>query len=89
MQPLEPRYDKEEHKKRGTAIYQDIVREQVEHGNHGKIVAIDVDSEAFEVALDSLTAAQKLLARLPNAQIWCVRIGHRAVHAFGPRLLKL
>jgi hypothetical protein len=26
-----------------------------------------------------------LLARLPNAQIWCVRIGYPAVHTFGGR----
>jgi hypothetical protein len=24
-----------------------------------------------------------LLARHPDAPIWCVRIGHRAVHRFG------
>jgi hypothetical protein len=24
-----------------------------------------------------------LLTRYPDAQVWCVRIGHRAVHRFG------
>jgi hypothetical protein len=57
----------------------------VEAGNQGKIVAIDVDTGAFEVAEDTLTAADRLLARRPDAQIWSVRIGHRAVHRFGPR----
>ena len=38
---------------------------------------------AFEVAEDTLTASQRLLTRYPDAQIWCIRIGHRGVHRFG------
>jgi hypothetical protein len=30
-----------------------------------------------------LTASQRLLARHPDAQIWCVRIGYLAVHRAG------
>jgi hypothetical protein len=85
MTVRQPRYSKEEHARRGTDLYEQHVRRQVEAGNHGKIVAIDVDSGAFEVAEDTLTAADRLLARLPDAQIWFVRIGHRGVHRFGPR----
>jgi hypothetical protein len=83
----QPRYSKEEHSRRGTEIYEQQVRPQVEAGNRGKIVAIDVDSEDFEVAEDSLTAANRLLARRPGGQVWCVRIGYPAVHRFGPRTL--
>jgi len=82
----QPRYSKDEHARRGTALYEQQVRPQVEAGNHGRIVAIDVDTGAFEVAEDTLTASQRLLARHPDAQIWCVRIGHPAVHRFGPRV---
>ena len=81
----QPRYSKEEHARRGTALYEQIVRPQVEAGNDGKVAALDVDSGAFEVAEDTLTASQRLLARCPDAQIWCVRIGRPAVHRFGPR----
>jgi hypothetical protein len=81
----QPRYSKEEHARRGTAIYEQDVRSRVEAGNQGKIAAIDVDTGAFQVAEDTLTAANHLLARCPDAQIRCVRIGHRAVHRFGPR----
>src|SRR5262245_6505383 len=86
MTMRQPRYSKEEHARRGDDIYERQVRSQVEAGNRGKIVAIDVDTGAFEVAEDVLTAAHRLLARYPNAQPWFVRIGHRAVHRFGPRL---
>lgn len=85
MTTREPRYSKEEHARRGTEIYDQQVRAQVESGNQGRIVAIDVDSGDFEVADDSLAAASRLLARRPDAQIWCVRIGYPAVHRFGPR----
>ncbi|MBI1903369.1 MAG: hypothetical protein HYS13_19885 [Planctomycetia bacterium] len=86
MQAPQPRYSKEEHARRGTEMYETRVRPQVEAGNKGKIVAIDVDTGEYEVAQDTLTASQRLLARLPDAQIWCVRIGYRAVHRYGPRV---
>ena len=86
MTGRQPRYSKEEHARRGAEIYENRVRAQVEAGNRGRIVAIDVDSGAFEVAEDSLTAANRLLGRCPDAQVWCVRIGYPAVHRFGPRV---
>jgi hypothetical protein len=82
----QPRYSKEEHARRGSDLYEQRVRPQVEAGNRGRIVALDVDSGAFEVADDTLTASQRLLARCPDAHIWCVRVGHLAVHRFGPWL---
>jgi len=86
MTSPQPFYSIEEHASRGTALYELQVRPKVEAGNRGKVVALDVDTGAFEVAADTLTASQRLLARYPDAQIWCVRIGHPAVYRFGPRL---
>lgn len=85
MTTPQPRYSKEEHARRGTEVYEQQVRAQVESGNQGRIVAVDVDSGDFELAEDSLAAASQLLARRPDAQVWCVRIGSPAVHRFGPR----
>jgi hypothetical protein len=81
----QPRYSKEEFAQRGDALYETQIRAQVEEGNHGKIVAIDIETGAFEVGNDSLTAAKQLLKRYPEAQIFGIRIGHRAVHRFGFR----
>ena len=83
MQRRQPRYSIEEHARRGDDLYQQHIRPHVEAGNHGKIVAIDVDTGAFAVAEDTLTASQRLLTRYPDAQIWCIRIGHGGVHRFG------
>ncbi|MBD2287795.1 hypothetical protein H6F92_02710 [Microcystis wesenbergii FACHB-1317] len=85
MTVQQPRYSKEEFARRGHEVYESQVRSQIEEGNHGKIVAIDIETGAFEVADDSLTAAKQLLIRFPDAQIFGIRIGHRAVHRFGFR----
>ena len=77
------RHSKEEFARRGNEIYESQVRPQVEQGNHGKIIAIDIETGAFELAKDSLTASDQLLEQYPDAQIWFVRIGHRAVHRIG------
>jgi hypothetical protein len=81
--PRQPKYSKEEFAQRGNEIYETQIRSQVEAENHGKIVAIDIDTTAYEIAEDSLTAAKQLIKRYPNAQIYGLRIGHRGVHSFG------
>jgi hypothetical protein len=85
MTVRQPRYSKEEFARRGHEIYEAQVRSQVEKDNYGRIVAIDIETGSFEVADESLTAAKQLLKRYPNAQIFGIRIGHRAVHRFGFR----
>ena len=79
----QPRYSKEEFAQRGDRWYETQIRQKVEAGNHGKIVAIDIETGAFEVADDIVTASEHLLAKYPDAQTWFIRIGHRAVYHFG------
>ena len=88
MSNPQPRYSKEEFAQRGDQIYEAQVRPQVETDNHGKIVAIDIETGAFEIANDTMTAARRLREKLPDSQTWVVRIGYRAVHRFGARSLK-
>jgi hypothetical protein len=88
LQKRQPRYGKEEFARRGDEIYETQVRSQVEDGNHGKIVAIDIETGVFELADDIVRASARLLARVPDAQTWFVRIGYRAVYHFGSRSLR-
>jgi hypothetical protein len=88
MTVRQPLYSKEEFTRRGNEIYESQVRQQIEDSNFGKIVAIDIETGAFEVADELLVASKQLLARLPNAQTWFVRIGHSAVDHFGARSLR-
>jgi hypothetical protein len=77
------RHSKEEFARRGNEIYEIQVRPQVEEGNRGKIVAIDIETGAFELANDTISASDRLLERYPDAQVWCIRIGYKGVHRFG------
>jgi hypothetical protein len=80
MAVRQPRYSKEEFSQRGKALYESQIRSQVEADNHGKIVAIDIETGDFEVDEDTLVASDRLLLRHPDAQTWFIRIGHSAVH---------
>jgi hypothetical protein len=88
MVTRQPRYSKEEFAQRGDYLYETQIKSQVEVGNNNKIVAIDIETGAFEVADEILTATDRLFERIPDAQSWIVRIGHRAVHRFGARSLR-
>lgn len=77
------RYPIEEFARMGDEIYENKVRPLVEEGNKGKIVAIDIESGAYMVDKDTMKASQYLIDKNPDAQIWCVRIGHRAVFRIG------
>ena len=77
------RYPKEEFARMGDEIYENKVRPLVEEGNKGKIVAIDIETGDYMVDKDTIKASQYLIDKNPDAQIWCVRIGHRAVFRIG------
>lgn len=81
------RYSAEETARRGDEIYDQQIRSQVEESHRGKVVAIDIDSGTYAIAEDALSAFRQLLARIPNAEIWCVRVGHRALHRMGGHIL--
>jgi hypothetical protein len=81
----QPRYSKEEFAQRGDALYEAQIRSQVEEGNHGKIVAINLETGAFEVDASEVAACNRLEASHLEAQIWMVRIGSRYVRRFSGR----
>lgn len=82
------RYSKEEIARRGKELYESGIRQQVEEGNKGKIVAIDIETRDFEVDENLVSATNRLFERYPDAQPWVIRIGHYAVDRFGGRSLK-
>jgi hypothetical protein len=82
------RYSKEELAERGQSLYESGIRQQVEAGNEGKIVAIDIETGDFEVDDNVVPATNRLFERYADAQPWVIRIGHRAVDRFGSRSLK-
>ena len=83
MSVRKPRYPLEEFARRGDEIYERDIRTQVEPEHNEKIVAIDIDTGAWELDPDEDTAADRLEARLPDAQIWVIRVGSRYLRRFG------
>jgi hypothetical protein len=70
----EPRYSNDEFARRGNDLYEKKIRVQVEDGNEGKVVAIDIDSGQFEVAQDALTASwQSARTRRPGSFVSAIR----------------
>lgn len=49
----------------------------------GKIVAIDIETSAWEMDTNEIAASARLEKRYPDAQIWIVRVGSRYVRRFG------
>jgi outer membrane protein assembly factor BamB len=73
---------------RGQALYDSSIRQQVEAGNDGKIVAIDIETGDFEIDETVMAATDRLFERQPDVQPWTIRIGHSAVYHFGSRSLR-
>lgn len=80
-----PRYDKEQFARRGDEIYQCDIRPRLESANEGRFIAIDIETGEYEVDSDEMAASDRLAARIPDAQIWLVRVGSRYLRHFGPR----
>lgn len=85
MGSVKRRYSKEEFARRGDTIYENDVRPQLKSDDEGKFAAIDIESGIYEIDHDELKAGNRLRARIPEAQIWMVRVGHRSVHRIGGR----
>ena len=85
MASTKRRYSKEEFAQRGDAIYENEIRPRLKTEDDGKFAAIDIESGTYEIDVDELAACDRLRARVPEAQIWMVRVGSRSVHRFGGR----
>jgi hypothetical protein len=78
-----PRYSSDEFARRGGTLYESKIRPLVEADNLGRMLAIDIESGDYAVADESSDACRPLIEKNPDAQIWCLRIGHFATDKFG------
>lgn len=81
--------DKKEFARMGNEIYENKIRPLVEEGNKGKMVAIDIESGAYEMggSGDEIDCIHRLLDKNQDAKIWLVRIGYEEVYRRSWRLL--
>ena len=80
------RYTPDEISRLGDELYERNVLPNITAEDGGRFVAIDVESGAFEIGADELSAAHGLLARKPDAQVWLQRVGVPYLHRFSPRI---
>jgi hypothetical protein len=67
------------------AIYDRLIRPKLESENVGRLVAIDVDSEQFEIGDRIVPITDRLRERRPEARIGIIRIGIGPVYQLGLR----
>jgi hypothetical protein len=83
MASAQRRYSKEEFARRGDTVYERDVRPHLGPQDNGKFVAVDIETGGYEIDADELAACNRLRVRIPDAQIWMVRVGARFVYRFG------
>ena len=79
----ERKYPPEEIARRAAEWYQNSIRAQVETGNFGKRLIIDVDTGEFEIGNDSLEMSRRMIERDPDRQLFGMRIGYPAMSKRG------
>ena len=79
-----PRRPGEETSRLGTEIYERDIRPQVEADHLGEVVAIDVESGSWAIDDEVLEAIDRLRGQRPLAiNVFCERVGYRALDSFG------
>ena len=88
MANVERRYSKEEFALRGDAIYEKEILPKLAAKDAGKFLAIDIETGEYKIAAAEMRAGNKLRKRIPDAQIWMVRIGYESTRRFGGRQVR-
>ncbi len=80
------KYSPEEVESRGEEIYERQIRQQVEGGNKGKFVVVDIETGEFEVDGDDLQATKRAMAKRPEAILYGLRIGFPTAYTMGAHI---
>ena len=83
MTPTRLHYNKEEFAQRGDEIYERYIRPQLQAGDEGKFVVIDIATGAYEIDAKEIAASNRLIARHLDAQVWLRQVGSRYARRFG------
>lgn len=86
MAIAEAQYTPDEVVERGKALFEQNIRVQVQEGNIGKYLVIDVLTGEYEIGENHLDTAKRARAKHPDAPLYGMRIGYKAVASFGASL---
>ncbi len=79
------RYTSDEMARLGNALFDREVAPRITAQDASRFVAIDVDSGAFEIDADELSAVHRVRAGRPDSQIWLRRVSVPYLRRFSPR----
>ena len=68
-------YTKEEIVQKGKELYEKQIRKEVEDGNTGKVLVINVENGEYVLDEDGLAAAHRAQEKHPGAALYAMRIG--------------
>lgn len=75
-----PDTERAETARRGNEIYERDIKPTLGEDQHGRYVAIDVDSGRWTIADTRLAASDELYEQCPQASdVWMLRVGYRAL----------
>ena len=80
---IRAKYSPQEIARRGEEIYARQISPVHAERSAGQFVVVDIESGAFEIAADDLSATKLLLAKRPSAVLYGLRIGQRAAYRLG------
>ena len=83
-----PHRPREERSRLGKEIYERDIRRLVEEDHQGEVVAIDIESGNYALGKNAIVASEVLRAEYPDAQVWLMRVGDRALYRFGGSSLR-
>jgi len=73
-----PRYSTKEIATRGREIYEKQLRQQLEPGNNGKYLVIDIETGEYEIDDDGDAASLRARKKNPDGVRYGMRVGYRA-----------
>lgn len=80
---LQTRYTDEEVVRRGEALYEKQIKPEVKDTDRGKFLALDIESGAYEIDANELTALNRVKSKNPDAVLYMLRIGRPAAYRLG------
>lgn len=75
--------DNRECAEKAKEIYRTRIRERVEPHEHGKIVAIDLDTGDYFLGESVIEACKNGRQKYPGKVFFCLRVGFRTTHRVG------
>jgi hypothetical protein len=83
MPTFRPRYSKDEFARRAQDIFDRVIRSRLRPEDTDKYLAIEIESEDFELASKDMEAVNRLSERHPDAQIFLMRVGWPGAYRMG------